>query len=174
MRPRFFVASTGTCPRWRQRETTSSSSTSSSSAPGASTWPRCSTPGRLPSRRALRSGRDRPPRTGPGRSPHRRGRPHVETDLIHTSGPTTSRSTRPTQSQRGCRIHTGPLASRHPPESFVAGHIWQPGNLTRTCRYQHSSRHEQRMVVLFAADGHPCGHRRCLGVHPTRHGTVRC
>ena len=35
-------------------------------------------------------------------------------------------------------------------------------------------RHE-RMVVLFAADGHPCGHRRCLGgVHPTRHGTVRC
>ena len=35
-------------------------------------------------------------------------------------------------------------------------------------------RHE-RMVVLFAADGHPCGHRRCLGgVHPTRHGAVRC
>jgi hypothetical protein len=35
-------------------------------------------------------------------------------------------------------------------------------------------RHE-RVVVLFAADGHPCGHRRCLGgVHPTRHGTVRC
>ena len=31
-------------------------------------------------------------------------------------------------------------------------------------------RHE-RMVVLFAADGHPCGHRRCLGgVHLTRHG----
>jgi hypothetical protein len=38
----------------------------------------------------------------------------------------------------------------------------------------HSSlrqRHE-RMVVLFAADGQPCGHRRCLGgVHPTRHET---
>ena len=39
---------------------------------------------------------------------------------------------------------------------------------------ERSPRHE-RMVVLFAADGHPCGHRRCLGgVHPIRHGTVRC
>ena len=64
---------TPACPRWRRRETTSSSSTSSSSAPGASTWPRCSRPGCLPRRRALRSGRDRPPGTRPGRSPHRRG-----------------------------------------------------------------------------------------------------
>ena len=35
-------------------------------------------------------------------------------------------------------------------------------------------RHE-RMVVLFAADGHPRGTPAMLGgVHPTRHGTVRC
>ena len=39
--------------------------------------------------------------------------------------------------QRGCRSCTGRLASRDPPESFAAGHIWQPGNLIRTCRYRH-------------------------------------
>ena len=65
------------------------------------------------------------------------GRSHVETDLIHTFGPTTSRLTRPMRSpQRRCRLRTGRLANPCPPESFAAGQIRQPGNLIRTCRYR--------------------------------------
>jgi hypothetical protein len=138
------MASAGACPHWRQPETTSSPSTSSSSAPGASTWPRCPTPGCLPRRRAPRSGRDRPPRTRPGRSPHRRGpaargnRPDPHVRALRLRGRHDERSP-----QRGCRICTGRLASRDPSESFAAGHIWQPGTITRTCRYRHSSQQKR-------------------------------
>ena len=87
-------------------------------------------PGCLPRGRALRSGRDGPPGTRPGRSPHRRGpvargdRPDPHVRALRLRGRHDERSP-----QRRCHICTGRLASRHPPESFVAGHIWQPGNL---------------------------------------------
>jgi chloramphenicol 3-O phosphotransferase len=83
------------------------------------------------------------------------GRSHVETDLIHTFGPydfevdTTNAGPRAVAASVLAAWRAGTRR-----RALQQGISDSRGTLSGTCRYRHSSR-QKRMVVLFAADGHP-------------------
>ena len=76
-------------------------------------------------------------RTGEGRS-------HVETGLIHTFGPYDFEvdTTNTVPSAVAAAVLAAWRADTRQ-RALRQGHIWQPGNLIRTRRYRHSSRHER-------------------------------
>jgi hypothetical protein len=125
------MASTGACPRWPRRETTSSSSTSPSPRLARVPGHAARRPGCLPRRRALRSGRDRPPGTGSGRSPYRGGAGRTWRPTRSTrSGPTTSSRHNEHGPQRGCRSCTGRLTSQDRQRALRQGISGNRGTLS--------------------------------------------